>query len=144
MKTTAAQMAGYMLDAETCAAILRRTEDSDRAVMERLVEHAVNKVCLSSVTLAELAYGVEVSRRSAQDRAALNLLLRYVPVLEYPSDAAEHYGEVRMVLELCELRLTAEQMLATAHARSLGMTLVSCSAPELGRVPGLVCVSWWQ
>ena len=87
-----------MLDTETCAAILR---GSDAAVMERLSRVAVGEVSISAVTLSELTYGVEVSRRTAQDRTALEVFLRHVRVLEYPSAAAEHYGMVRMVLELC-------------------------------------------
>ena len=87
---------GYMLDTETCAAILRGT---DAAVMERLSRVAVDEVSISAVTLSELMYGVEASRRTAQDRAALEVFLRHVRVLEYPSAAAEHYGMVRMVLE---------------------------------------------
>jgi predicted nucleic acid-binding protein len=89
---------GYLLDTETCAAILRR---SNPAVMERLSRVAVGEVSISAVTLSELMYGVEVSRRTAQDRAAMEVFLRHVAVLEYPSAAAEHYGMVRMVLELC-------------------------------------------
>ena len=90
---------GYMLDTETCAAILRR---ADAVVMERLARVAVSDVCISAVTLSELMYGAEVSRRTAQERAALDVFLKHVSVLDYPHAAAEHYGMVRMVLELCE------------------------------------------
>jgi tRNA(fMet)-specific endonuclease VapC len=131
-----------MLDAATCAAILRRNDAADKAVLDRLTGHAVGAVCISSVTLAELMYGVEVSRRSAQERAAIDVFLRHVAVLDFPQSAAEHYGMVKMVLELCELHATAEEMLAAAHARSLGMTLVSPSARNLARTPDLSAESW--
>jgi len=133
---------GYMLDTETCAAILRRTEAPDAAVLERLTRVAVGDVCISAVTLSELMYGVEVSRRTAQDRAALEVFLRHVAVLEYPSDAAEHYGAVRMVLELCEVRIGAHELLVAAHARCLGMTLVSARAREIAQAHGMSVESW--
>jgi len=130
---------GYMLDTETCAAILR---GADTTVMERLSRVAVGEVSISAATLSELMYGVEVSRRTAQDRAALEVFLRYVRVLEYPSGAAEHYGMVRMVLELCETRLDPHELLAAAHARCLGMTLVSARAREIAQAHGMVVESW--
>ena len=130
---------GTMLDTETCAAILR---GADAAVMERLSRVAVGEVSISAVTLSELMYGVEASRRTAQDRAALEVFLRYVRVLEYPSAAAEHYGMVRMVLELCEVRLDPHEMLTAAHARYLGMTLVSAKARAIAQVHGIVVESW--
>ena len=133
---------GYMLDTETCAAILRRTEASDAAVMARLERVAVGDVCISAVTLSELMHGVEVSRRTAQERAALEVFLKHVAVLEYPSGAAEHYGVVRMVLELCEVRLGVHELLVAAHARCLGMTLVSARARAIAQAHGTVVESW--
>jgi tRNA(fMet)-specific endonuclease VapC len=136
------KQSGYMLDAETCAAILRRTEPSDATVAARLQQIAVGDVCISAVTLSELMHGVEVSRRSAQDRAALEVLLRHVAVLEYPANAAEHYGVMRMVLELSQVRLETQEILAAAHARSLGMTLVSSKAREIAKAQGMMVESW--
>jgi len=126
-----------MLDTETCSAILRR---SDAAVMERLKQTRVGDACISAVTLAELMYGVEASRRRAQEMAALDVFLRHVTVEDFPARAAADYGVVRMVLEICGTDLDRGTMLAAAHARCLGMTLVS--AREAGRVQGLVVESW--
>jgi predicted nucleic acid-binding protein len=70
MKGAGAKRSGYMLDTETCAAILRRADSSETTVIERLKKVAVGDVCISATTLSELMYGVEVSRRPSQDRAA--------------------------------------------------------------------------
>jgi len=131
-----------MLDAATCAAILRRSDAADKAVFDRLTGQSVGEVCISAVTLAELMHGAEVSRRSAQERAAIDVFLRHVAVLDFPRGAAEHYGMVKMVLGLCELSATAEEMFAAAHARSLGITLVSRNARDLARTPDLSAESW--
>jgi predicted nucleic acid-binding protein len=65
----------YLLDTQTCGAILMR---SDAGVMRRLEEVAVGDVAISAVTLSELMYAVTMSRRTEQDWAALDLLLRHV------------------------------------------------------------------
>jgi predicted nucleic acid-binding protein len=129
----------YLLDAETCAAILRR---SDATVLERLGRVAVNSVAISAVTLAVLQYGVEASRRSAQERKAVELLLRHVAVHDFPGEAAKEYGVVRMVLAICEVSLPEEVMLAAAHARHQGWTLVTPHAGAVARVNGVMTERW--
>jgi tRNA(fMet)-specific endonuclease VapC len=142
MKRAGAKHSGYMLDTETCAAILRRADSSETKVIERLKKVAVGDVCISATTLSELMYGVEVSRRPSQDRAALEVFLRHVAVLDYPRDAAGHYGAVRMILELTQAWVTPHELLAAAHARCLGMTLVTAKAREIAKAHGMVVESW--
>jgi tRNA(fMet)-specific endonuclease VapC len=132
-------VAKVMLDGESCAAILRR---SDAKLLARLRETAVGEVCISAVTLAELRYGVEASRRRAQELAALEAFMRHVAVKDFPGSAAADYGVVRMVLELCEAEVDGPTMLAAAHARSLGVMLVTGKAREVGKVQGMMVESW--
>ena len=130
-------MAVYMLDARSCVAILKRSDE----VLKRL-SVAVTDVCISAVTLSELMFGVSMSRQRTQDQAALDLFLKYVAVLEYPRGAAAHYGEIRMALELLGQMVGANDLLIAAHAQCLGLTLVTDKAKKLGRVPGLAAECW--
>lgn len=131
----------YLLDAESCAAILRR---SDTLLLERLREMPVSEVMVSAVTLAVLRYGEEASRRSAQERAALEVLLRHVEVHDFPKEAAQEYGVVRMVLEVCDVKVPEEVMLAAAHARREGWTLVSPYAGRMAQVNGVKVENWGE
>ena len=128
----------YMLDSGTSTAILKRTG----APLKRLSGVAVAEVCISAVTHSELMFGVAMSRREAQDQAMLDLFLKYVAVLEYPRAAAGHYGEIRMALELRGEMIGANDLLIAAHARCLGLTLVTDKPKKLGRVPGLGVECW--
>jgi tRNA(fMet)-specific endonuclease VapC len=130
-------MALYMLDAGTCVAILKRTE-----VLKRLSALPVKDVCISAITHSELMFGLAMSRREVQDRAMLDLFLKHVAVLEYPRGAAEHYGEIRMALELLDAMVGANDLLIAAHARCLGLTLVTGQHRKLGKVPGLGVECW--
>jgi len=129
----------YLLDAETCAAILRR---SDEAVLERLRGTPVGEAAISAGTLAVLQYGVEASRRSSQDRAAVEVLLKHVEVHDFPKEAAHQYGVVRAVLEICGVEVPEEVMLAGAHARHADWTLVTPYARTMGRVNGMKAENW--
>ena len=131
-------MPAYMLDAGTCVGILKR----DSGILKRLAAVPVADVCISAITHSELMFGVVTSRREKEDQAVLDLFLRYVAVVEYPRGAAMHYGEIRQGLELLERMVGANDLLTAAHARFLGLTLVTDKACKLGRMPGLRVESW--
>jgi len=129
----------YMLDTSSCAAILTRAE---AAVLQRLDGIGVGDAGISAVTLSELMAGVVMSRREAQDRAALEVFLRHVPVLDYPAVAATHYAGMREILHWREAMIGPKELLVAAHARSLEMTLVTGRTRELKIVPGMEVESW--
>jgi len=131
----------YLLDTQTCAAILMR---SDAGVMRRLEGIAVGDVAISAVTLSELMYAVTMSRRAEQDRAALDLLLRHIAVLEYPAAAAARYAAMGEALFYRDGNVGAHELLVAAHAGCLGRTLVTKRTRELGLAPGFVGESWGE
>jgi tRNA(fMet)-specific endonuclease VapC len=129
----------YMLDRKTSVAIVKRT---DKAVMKRLNTVPVSDVCISTVTHSELVFGVGMSLRETQDQAMLDLFLKHVAVLEYPVAAALHYGEIRQAFQLRGETIGANDLLIAAHARCLGLTLVTDKVKKLGRAPGLGVECW--
>jgi tRNA(fMet)-specific endonuclease VapC len=132
-------MARYMLDTDTCSYVMKR---SSSPVLRRLEAVPVADVCMSVVTKFELLYGVEVSPRRAQDAAALAAFLPYVEVLDLPDDAARHYAEIRADLKKRGALIGANDLLIAAHARSLGLVLVTNNTAEFGRVKGLAIENW--
>src|SRR5436305_415583 len=124
----------YLLDTDITSYIMKR---SNPAVLKRLQSIRVRDVAISAITKSELEYGVEVSPRRAQDRAALDEFLRYVEVLDYPADAAVHYAQIRAELKARGALIGANELFIAAHARCLGLTLVTNNTREFGRVSGL-------
>jgi tRNA(fMet)-specific endonuclease VapC len=114
------------------------------AVLRRLQAVPIADVCVSVVTKSELLYGVEVSPRRAQDAAALAAFVPYVEVLDFPDDAASHYAEIRADLKKRGEPIGANDLFIAAHARSLGLTLVTHNTTEFGRVKGLRVENWTQ
>jgi len=87
---------------------------------------------------------VEVSPRRQQDEAALEAYLRLVAVLEYPGEAAREYGRIRADLKVRGKMIGANDLLIAAHARCLGLTLVTNNTREFGRVQGLKMENWTE
>jgi tRNA(fMet)-specific endonuclease VapC len=132
-------MAIFMLDTDIASYIMKRSDD---AVLRRLRTVAVSDVCISAIAKAELEYGVEVSPRRQRDQAALDAFLRHVEVLDFPGEAAAEYGRIRADLKARGTMIGANDLLIAAHARSLGLTLVTNNTREFGRVQGLKMENW--
>ena len=132
-------MPRFLLDTDICSYIMKRSND---ALLKRLRKTPVNDVCISVITKSELLYGVEVSPRRRQDEAALNAFLQYVEVLDFPDEAAPHYAEIRAQLKSRRKMIGANDLFIAAHARSLGLTLVTNNTHEFARVPNLRIANW--
>ena len=132
-------MRRYMLDTDICSYVMKRSND---LLLRRLQEVPVSDVCVSGITKSELLYGVEVSPRRQQDEAALNAFLSYVEVLDFSDQASPHYAQVRSNLKKLGTMIGANDLFIAAHARSLGLILVTHNTREFGRVPRLVTEDW--
>ena len=136
-------MPRYMLDTDTCSYIMKR---SNAQVLKRLSALPVSDVCISVITKSELLFGVEVSPRRRQDQAALSTFLNYIEVLDFPDQASPHYARIRADLKrlgtAVETKIGANDLFIAAHARSLGLTLVTNNTREFGRVSRLVIENW--
>lgn len=132
-------MPRFMLDTDTCSYILKRSNNN---VLERLRQVQVADVCISAISKSELLYGVELSPRRRQDESALTSFLTYLEVLAYADGAAQHYAGIRAYLKIHGTMIGANDLFIAAHARSLGLTLVTNNTSEFGRVPDLALENW--
>ncbi|MGA9644005.1 MAG: type II toxin-antitoxin system VapC family toxin [Terriglobales bacterium] len=132
-------MPRYMLDTDTCSYIMKRSND---AVLKRLSTLPVSDVCISVITKSELLFGVEVSPRRRQDEGALSAFLNYVEVLDFPDAASLYYARIRADLRKKGAMIGANDLLIAAHARSLGLTLVTNNTREFARVSRLAIENW--
>ena len=128
----------YMLGRDISSYIMRRSD----AVIRRLQAVPVSDVCISAITKSELMYGVEVSPRRQKNLAALDAYLIYVDVLDYPGSAALDYAQICAGLKARGTMIGANDLFIAAHARCLGLTLVTNSTREYERVPGLKIENW--
>jgi tRNA(fMet)-specific endonuclease VapC len=128
-----------MFDTDTCSYIMRRSHE---ALLKKLARVPINDVCISVITKSELLYGVEISPKRQQDEAALEAFLRHVEVLDFTDEASHDYAQIRADLKARGLMIGANDLLIAAHARSLGLTLVTNNTREFRRVRHLTIENW--
>ncbi len=129
----------YLLDTNICIYLIKRNPASVRNQFERLVPGDVG---ISSITLAELEYGVAKSRFPERNREAL---VRFVLPLEIPAfdaGAALAYGRIRADLEARGAPIGSMDLLIAAHALTLDVALVTNNVREFRRVRTLRVENW--
>ena len=132
-------MIRYMLDTNMIAYAKNRRP---ACVLERLLEHDPAEISISSITMAELEYGVFRSSKPEQNRAALLMFLSEISVLPFDAAASLEYGSIRFDLKSKGIIIGGNDMLIAAHARSLGLTLVTHNTKEFSRVENLRLEDW--
>ncbi len=128
-----------MLDTNICIYLIKQQPP---AILKRFLSHPVGDIGISSITVAELAYGVSKSRHATKNRHALEQFLAPLEVAAFDQAAAWTYGRVREQLEAKGTPIGSMDMLIAAHALSLGVRLVSNNLREFRRVSGLRLENW--
>ena len=128
----------FMLDTDMCIYLIN---ERDEALRERFEANAA-EVVVSSITYAELCYGVARSERIESNARELEVFCRDLDILPFDADAGAHYGEIRHALTRRDRPIGANDLLIAAHARCVGAALVTNNEAEFGRVPNLKMENW--
>lgn len=129
----------YMLDTNICIYIMKNKPEK---VLRRFKEELNNGIGISSITLAELEYGMKHSSNPAQNERALLRFLVPLSVLPFGAGAASEYGAIRTFLQNNGTPIEPLDMLIAAHAKSEGLVMVTNNVREFERVPGLEIENW--
>jgi tRNA(fMet)-specific endonuclease VapC len=97
---------------------------------------------MSLITFGELRYGAQKSARNAESLVVLQRLTELIPVLTPTAEVGKHYGTIRADLEKSGMPIGNNDLWIAAHARALGVTLVSNNTREFDRVAGLSVANW--
>ncbi|MFE4108359.1 type II toxin-antitoxin system tRNA(fMet)-specific endonuclease VapC [Almyronema epifaneia] len=129
----------YLLDTNICIYLIKQKPPK---VLARFNTLALSDIGISSITVAELEYGVCKSQQHEKNRSALMQFLIPLEIVEFDQAAATLYGSIRSDLESRGLVIGAMDMLIAAHALSLGVTLVSNNVREFSRIDNLSLENW--
>jgi len=133
----------YLFDTDTCISLLDgRDPDKQQNILNRLEHLRRPEIFLSTVTVFELSFGVENSRFREPNLAALDAFLLDFRVMPFDETAAREAGRVRAELEKKGQRIGAMDTLIAAHAKSLGLPVVTNNVADFSRVRGLKVENW--
>ncbi|MBC7620323.1 MAG: type II toxin-antitoxin system VapC family toxin [Candidatus Saccharibacteria bacterium] len=111
-----------MLDTNVVSHIM---QGRDAALLARLTALPVGQVVMSSITLAELEYGLHRKGQPERLRNAMTQVLLRMDVLPWDEAVANCYGSFCAALETQGISLSDFDMMIAAHAVTVDATLVS-------------------
>lgn len=128
----------YLLDTNIVSDMARHPHG---AVAWRVMGAGVERVGISIVVVCEIRFGL---LKRPQPRLATHMeqLLGHFSVLNLEPPVEQHYADIRNALECAGTPIGPNDLLIAAHARALGLTLVTDNVSEFCRVPGLAVENW--
>jgi tRNA(fMet)-specific endonuclease VapC len=130
-----------MLDTNICIALIKQKPAN---VFKKFNDFQVGEICISTVTLAELRYGVAKSQYQEKNQAALNDFILPLEIAEFDEAAANYYGVLRANLERKGTPIGAMDLMIGAHALSQNLTIATNNVREFKHIPKLVVVDWFN
>jgi len=129
----------YMLDTNICIYVLRNRTSKLKHKFK-----VTKSICISSVTYAELCFGIENGESSLRKQRwkELNLFTQKLIIEPLGEGAAKDYGLIRATLKKQGNLIGNNDILIAAHARSLNMILVTNNTDEFKRVTNLDIENW--
>jgi tRNA(fMet)-specific endonuclease VapC len=129
----------WMLDSNICIALIKQQPARLIATLQR---RPVSEVGISSISLAELEFGVSKSLHKQRNEAALAEFIAPLNVATFDAPAARSYGDIRANLEKRGQPIGSLDTLIAGHALSLGAVLVTNNTREFRKVTGLKVEDW--
>ena len=127
------------LDTNICIYMIKNNPPEVRQHFQAVTH---GDVYISTVTIAELQYGVEKSAAQEKNALALEAFLLPLVILSFDLESALAYGKIRTFLERQGRPIGGMDMLIAAQAIAHDFTLITNNTKEFLRIPNLKCETW--
>ena len=128
----------FLLDSN----ILIHAQRGNANVLKRMREVGRDQIVLSSVVVAELAFGVEKSLHKDQNRTALRNLLSSFQIQDWDESAAWIYASHYHRLRAAGTPIGIHDLQIGCHALALEAICVTNNTREFERIEGLKLEDW--
>ncbi len=129
----------YLLDTDICIYIIKNKPPH---VLHVLRKKEKNDIYISSISVAELQYGVEKSEFIDKNRVALLEFLSIFNIICFDDKDAVEFGKLKVNLERNGRIIGPMDLLISAQALSKNLTLVTNNIKEFARIDGLKIENW--
>lgn len=129
----------YLLDTNICIYLIK---GKDQKLLKKFIKHSPLDFAISSITVAELWYGVYKSTKQKENKSALLSFLQPFEVIDFKEQSAEIYGLLRAKLETDGNLIGSMDLLIASIALANNLVLLTNNEKEFKRVPKLKIENW--
>ena len=129
----------YLLDTNICIYIIKKKPEK---VLKRFSKLNPGDIAVSTITIAELYYGIAKSSKLNENTVALQEFLQPLEKLDFNSEDSKVYGKIRTNLEARGKMIGAMDSLIASMALSRDLILVTNNEKEFKRIENLQIENW--
>jgi len=129
----------YLLDTNICIYIIKKKPDD---VIIKLKSKSKKDIYISSITIAELEYGVSKSKFPEKNKIALIEFLSIFKILNFDDHDAMEFGIIKSDLESKGKIIGPMDLLLAAQAKSKNLILITNNTKEFERIKDLKIENW--
>ena len=129
----------YLLDTNIISYWMR----GDMKVINHIKEYSPSDLSLSSITLAEIWYGIEKSPIKKKERLAkIKHILSLLELYSFDEAATERYAVIRAKLEKEGMMISERDTQIASIAMANKLTVVTHNVKEFSRIEKLTVDDW--
>ena len=129
----------YLLDTGTCSYAIR---NASTRLDARLATASPDALAISAVTRAELMFGLEKRGNPRELTRLVHGFLDRVAVMPWDAQAADHFAQLRALLERNGTPIGIFDTMIAGHALALKATLVTNNQKHFQKVKALKIENW--
>jgi tRNA(fMet)-specific endonuclease VapC len=131
----------YLLDTNIVSYWMR----GDRSLMDKIRSYSPSDLSLSTITLAEILYGIEKSPiKKKERRTKIDRICSQLGLHPFDEPAAEKYALIRARLERDGLIISERDLQIASIATANRLCLVTHNTREFNRIKDLTVEDWAQ
>lgn len=131
----------YLIDTNICIYIMNKRPIK---VIQKFKQFDVDEICVSTITVSELQYGVAKSQNRGANQQRVQEFLTPFEIISYDQNAADMYGDIRYQLEKRGEPIGPLDLMIAAHALSRNFVLVTNNEREFKRISQLKVENWME
>jgi len=129
----------YFFDTNICIYFLKGVFP---VLQKRVLETQPDKIKIPAMVAAELIYGAQKSRKTAETMEKVKRFLKPLQIIPFDEEAAFFYGKTRASLEKAGKTIGFNDIIKVATALAHNGTLVTNNSGEFSRISGLNMENW--
>jgi tRNA(fMet)-specific endonuclease VapC len=131
----------YLLDTNIVSYWMR----GDRSLMDKIRSYSPSDLSLSTITLAEILYGIEKSPiKKKERRTKIDRICSQLGLHPFDEPAAEKYALIRARLERDGLIISERDLQIASIATANRLCIVTHNTKEFNRIKDLTVEDWAQ
>ncbi|EOQ96618.1 PIN domain protein [Leptospira wolbachii serovar Codice str. CDC] len=129
----------FLLDTNICIFLIKK---KNQLLLDKLKRNHNKGISISSLTLAELEFGVENSAHKEKNRLSLIEFLTIFEILPFEQKDTEAFGKIKADLKKSGKIIGSIDALLAAQAISRNLIFVTNNTKEFERVKNLRIEDW--